>query len=125
MCKVWKIVGNLMGQVIVIPGNLDNEHKEESVPPKAAIDNACQLVATYRGKLHFQIYELKGNDDYKKKDTINLRREIIANGINDFNFTPQRDSVTRIKFIEAGEDEEPTHLRIYMIVDGRDFYSDV
>ena len=53
---------------------------------------------------------------------INLRREIIANGINDFNFTPQRDSVREIKFL--GGDQE-THLRIYMVVDGVEFISDV
>ncbi len=111
-----------MGNVLVIPGNLDNEHKEDSVVPKATIDNTCKYVATYRGKLHFQIYELKGQEDFRKKDTINLRREIIACGINDFNFTPMRDSVTKMKFLG---DEEPSHLRIYMVIDGQDYFSDV
>ena len=55
---------------------------------------------------------------------INLRREIIANGINDFNYTPGRDKVREIKFLydEAGVE---THLRVYMIVDGTNFISDV
>jgi hypothetical protein len=53
------------------------------------------------------------------QSVVNLRREIIANSINDFNFTPQRDRVTRLRFL-GGEDHEPTHLRIYMVVDGKD-----
>ena len=115
MCKVWKIVNNLMGTVTVIPGSQDNEHKEDSVLPVATVDNNCSLVATYKGKLHFQIYKLGEGDNFKKQDTINLRREIIANGINDFNFTPQRDKVTKLCFL--GE-ERSTHLRIFMVVDG-------
>ena len=54
---------------------------------------------------------------------MNLRREIIANGISTFNFTPQRDKVTRMKFI--GDQEEPTVLRIFMLIDGNDQISDV
>lgn len=63
-------------------------------------------------------------DEFRKKDTINLRREVIANGINDFNFTPQRDKVLRMRFM-ADEEENTTHLRIYMHVNGEDSYSDV
>ena len=36
----------------------------------------------------FQIYELRDQETFHKKDTIHLRREVIANGINDFDFTP-------------------------------------
>ena len=53
MCKVWKVVNNLMGKVIEIPGNIDDEFKEDIVAPVAAIDNNCDLVAIYRGKLNF------------------------------------------------------------------------
>lgn len=43
-----------------------------------------------------------------------------------FNFTPQRDRVTRMKFYgNASPEDEPTHLRIYMHVDGNDLVSDV
>ncbi len=33
-----------------------------------------------------------------------------------------RDSVTKMKFLG---DDEPSHLRIYMIIDGQDYFSDV
>ena len=53
---------------------------------------------------------------------VNLRREIIANGINDFNYTPQRDEVTKIKFLGG---DNVNYLRIYMKVDGQPMISDV
>ena len=56
---------------------------------------------------------------------INLRREVIANSINDFNFTPQRDKVLRMRFLHDEEEGHATHLRIFMNVDGEDAYSDV
>ena len=120
--KVWKVVHNMVGAIVSIPGNLEDEHREEKVPPLAIVNNKGTLVVTYRGKLQFHVYELKDQDSYQKKDSINLRREIIANGINDFNYTPQRDAVREIKFL-GGNDE--THLRVYMKVDGVDFISDV
>ena len=46
---------------------------------------------------------------------INLRREVIANGIDNFGFSPGRDIVKEIKFVGG---DEPTHLRIFMLVDG-------
>ena len=77
-----------MGSYMVFPGSLDSEFTEESVNPVACCDNSATLVAIYKGKLHFQIYEIPNQEEYKKKDMINLRREVIANNINDFNFTP-------------------------------------
>lgn len=87
MCRVWRIVGNLLGGVLTIPANIDAEYKEEGVKPIAAIDNKCELVCIYRGKLMFQIYELREQESFRKKDNVHLRKELIANGFNDFNFT--------------------------------------
>ena len=126
VCKVWRIVNNLMGTHCVIPGNLDSDTTEETVAPVATVSDNGGLVALYRGKLHFQIYQIPNAEEYKKQDTINLRREIIANGVSTFNFTPQRDRVTKMKFYgNATPEDEPTHLRIYMHVDGNDQISDV
>ena len=122
LTKVWKVVNCLLGGIINIPGNLEDEYKEEKVLPLACVNNHGTLAATYRGKLNFSIYELKDQETFLKKDTINLRREIIANGILDFPFTPGRDIVRKIKFI--GGDQE-THLRVYMIVNGKEFVSNV
>ena len=124
LTKIWKVVHNLLGNIVSIPGDLVNEFKEDNVAPLACVNNKGTLVVTYRGKLHFHVYELKGVDHetYKKKESINLRREIVANGNPDFPFTPNRDLVRRIKF-DGGE--EGTHLRIYMVVDGKDFISDI
>ena len=41
ICKVWKIVGNLVGLQVTIPGSIDEEHYEEGVPALAVIDNNC------------------------------------------------------------------------------------
>lgn len=51
-----------------------------------------------------------------------MRREIMANGVMDFNFTPGRDSVTKIKFLGGDED---THLRVYLTVEGKTYISDI
>ena len=59
MCRLWRVMGNLMGGLCTIPANLDAEHKEDSVKPLAITDNKCQLVCLYRGKLMFQIYEIR------------------------------------------------------------------
>ena len=56
LCKVWKIVQNLLGVVVSIPGDLEPELTEENVLPVAAINNKCSLVAVYRGKLNFVLY---------------------------------------------------------------------
>ena len=52
ICKVWRIVNNLMGTHCKIPGNID-PNTEETVSPVAAVSNGGNLVAIYRGKLHF------------------------------------------------------------------------
>lgn len=136
LTKIWKVVHNLIGIIVTIPGNIEDEHKEEKVHPLVCVNNHGTLAVTYRGKLHFHVYNLiakgdEGNvagqkkaeaDSFVKKESINLRREIIANGVNDFNFTPVRDQVSKIKLIGG---DEATHLRIYMQVDGREFVSDV
>lgn len=56
MTKIWKIVSNLLGVVVTIESSHDVEHKDENALPLACIDNACSLVAVYRGKLNFVLY---------------------------------------------------------------------
>ena len=58
MCKVWRIHKHLMGSYMIFPGGLDSEYTEDSVNPVACCDNQARLVAIYKGKLHFQIYEV-------------------------------------------------------------------
>lgn len=122
LCKVWKIVQNLLGVACSIPGNLEPDLVEEGVLPVAAINNKCTVVAIYRGKLNFVLYEINEQESFKKKDTINLRREIIANGYDEFNYTPGRDRVTEIRFIGG---DSPSHLRVYMMIEDKSFVSDV
>lgn len=57
-CKIWKVNANLIGCKITIPGALDEEQKEDKVLPLATVNNKCTLVALYRGKLMFSIYEI-------------------------------------------------------------------
>ena len=73
------------------------------------MNNKCTLAAIYRGKLLFHIYEIIDQETFKKKDMINLRREVIANGVDNFGFQPGRDVVKQIKFLGG---DSPTHLRI-------------
>ena len=56
LTRVWKVVHNLLGAQVNIPGNIEDEHKEEKVPPLGCVNNKGTLVATYRGKLQFHIY---------------------------------------------------------------------
>jgi len=85
------------------------------VKPLATVDNKCTLTCVYRGKLMFQLYELRDQESFRKKDTFHLRRELIANGCNDFDFTTGRDSVNQLRFVGG---DNPTHLKVYMTVHG-------
>ena len=91
MCKVWRIINTVVSSYLVIPGTSDSEYKENGVKALACCDNKASTVAIYRGKLQFSIYTVTGQDEFSKKDTINLKRELIAAGISNFNFNPQRD----------------------------------
>lgn len=122
LLKIWKVAQKSLGCIITMPGDLDKQSVEEKVLPRATINNKGTLLVSYVGKLHLHLYEIKDHESYQKKDTINLRREIIANGVVDFNYTPGRDSVRSFRFL--GGDNE-THLRVYMVIDGEDFISDV
>ena len=46
----------------------------------------------------------------------------MANGVIDFDYTPQRDSVQKIKFLGR---EKATHLRVYLTVNGQKHVSDI
>ena len=65
----------------------------------------------------FTIYEIINKDDFRKKDSVNLKRELQANGVNNFDFVMGRDSVHRIKIVGG---DRPTHLRVYLTVNGKD-----
>lgn len=122
ICRVWRMAGNLIGAQCTIPAKLDEEHIEESAKPIAVVDNKCTMVAIYRGKMMFQIYEIRDMETFRKKDTIHLRKELITAGVNDFDFTPSRDSVNSLRFV-GGDDA--THLKIYMTVRGEEYMSTV
>lgn len=76
-----------MTSYVVVPGNLDSEYSEDGVNALACCDNKAQLIAIYKGKLHFSIYDVPNPEEHKKRDTINLRRELVAAGISSFNFS--------------------------------------
>lgn len=57
-------VGGAIGVRVKIPGNLEDEFKEEKVDPIACVNNSGTLVVTYRGKLTFHFYKCKTEDDY-------------------------------------------------------------
>jgi len=58
-CKVWKLVQNRMSKTIEISGSTNDENREPNVPTLAAIDKQCTTAAIYRGKLQFNLYELR------------------------------------------------------------------
>ena len=99
MCKVWRIYNTLVSSYVVIPGNVDSEYTENGVNALACCDIKAETVAIYRGKLHFSLYTVTGEGEYNNKSTINLKRELVAAGVNDFNFAAQRDQVLRIRLI--------------------------
>ena len=86
----------------------------------AAVDNMCKNAIIYRGKCKFHVYEISDQENFRKKDTIDLRRELIAVGINDFDFTPGRDVIQRIRFIGG---DNPTHFKIYMQMHGNEYFT--
>ena len=64
ICKVWRIVNNLMGTHCVIPANLDSDTTEDTVAPVATVCDSGELVALYRGKLHIQIYQIPNPEEF-------------------------------------------------------------
>ena len=42
----------------------------------AAIDGLGEIAVTYRGEMHFNTYELRDQNSYHKKTSIDLRSEL-------------------------------------------------
>ena len=59
VCKVWKFTQNRLTKIIDIPGSTNDENREQNVNTLAALNRACTTAAIYRGKLQFNLYELR------------------------------------------------------------------
>ena len=112
--KVWKVLQNIMGSFLTVPQKDVNDKDDEVSKPLCAIDNKAELVIIYRGGLEFNLYKIHDRSEYTKKDSINIRKEILANGHEGmFEFAASRDSVDDVLFV-GGDD--PTQFRVYMTV---------
>ena len=118
VCKVWKFVQNRLSKIIEIPGSTNDENREQNVQTLAAMNKACTAAAIYRGKLQFNLYELRDEDNYQKKQTIDLVSLLNKSRVEGFQFVPQRDQIYKLKFVGG---DAPSHLRIYMIIGGEKF----
>ena len=103
-----------MGSFMTVPQKDVNDKDDEVSKPLCAIDNKAELVIIYRGGLEFNLYKIHDRNEYTKTDSINIRKEILANGYEGmFEFAASRDSVDDVLFI-GGDD--PTQFRVYMTV---------
>lgn len=67
ICKVWKFTQNQLIKIIDIPGSTNDENREQNVNTLAAINRACSGAAIYRGKLQFNLYDLRDEESFQKK----------------------------------------------------------
>lgn len=111
-----------MGSFLTIPQKDAADKDDEVSKPLCCIDNSGEIIIIYRGGLEFNIYIIHDRNSYSKKDTINLRKEILANGHEGmFEFAATRDSVDDVTFLG----ENPTHFRVYLTVQGVHFFATV
>lgn len=59
-------------KIIDIPGSSNDENREQNVKTLAALNRTCSAAAIYRGKLQFNLYELRDEVSFQKKQTIDL-----------------------------------------------------
>lgn len=110
-----------MSKVIEIPGSTNDENREQNVATLATINRQCTMAAIYRGKLQFNLYELRDHERFQKREAIDLVSVLNRSRVVGFKFVPQRDQVYKLKFLGG---DEPTHLRIYMTINGEKFIAD-
>lgn len=102
-----------MGSFLTVPQKDVSDKDDDISKPLAAIDNDGSVIIIYRGGLEFNLYTVHDRSEYSKKDTINLRKEILANGHEGmFEFAASRDSVDDVAFLG----DNPTHFRVYLTV---------
>lgn len=70
--------------------------------------------------MKFAKYEIRGKNDFSKKDVINLTKEIRANGNPGFSLAAF-DVVNEIRFMAA----EATHLRVILSKQQDHFFIDI
>ena len=120
--KVWKVLQNIMGSFMTVPQKDVSDKDDEVSRPLCAIDNLGENIIIYRGGLEFNLYQIHDRNEYSKKDTVNLRKEILANGHEGtFEFAASRDSVDDVAFLG----DQPTHFRVYLTVQGVHFFATV
>ena len=111
-----------MGSFLTVPQKDVSDKDDDISKPLAAVDNEGALVIIYRGGLEFNLYTVHDRSEFSKKDTINLRKEIMANGHEGmFEFAASRDSVDDVAFLG----DNPTHFRVYLTVQGVHFFATV
>ena len=100
-CKLWKLGANLIGEVIMIP--FEGEVKEDMYDDEfhCCPSNSGQNVVVMRGSFTLDVYIIdEENEKFEKKDTINIKREILAGGNPGFNFVWRKDIVHDLKFFD-------------------------
>ena len=94
--------------------------KEVNVAALATLDSKGTMVAVYRGKSQINLYELRDGSSFHKKNTFNLGQSVNSPDFSDYD--SQRDQIEKLRFIGG---ETPTHLRVYLRINGKAYISDV
>lgn len=94
--KGWKINGSIAGTYVTI----DDGVEFNPVRPLVAISNDGTTLIVYRGELVFTIYSIEVTTGiYKKKDSIDVLREVRATVRADFNMLSD-DTVVDLRFMK-------------------------
>lgn len=100
-CKLWRVGANLFGEVLMIPFEGAKDLDEEDEHFHCCASNSGNMVVVLRGSFSLEVYLVDAEGEkFDKKDTINLKREILANGNPGFDFKWKKDEVYDIRFLD-------------------------
>lgn len=100
-CKLWRVGLNLIGEVLMIPFEVEVRENAYDDEYHCCAANSGKLVIAMRGAFLLEVYTIDAdNETFEKTDTINLKREILANGNPGFDFKWKKDIVHDLRFTD-------------------------
>ena len=79
-------------------------------------------MIVHRANLFLNVYDVQNRSEATLRESIDLHKEISANGQGSFSFNPRSDQILGLKLLEP---EQPSMLRVSMLIQGEHHFADV
>ena len=125
---MWKVVNSIYGCYVTIPAESDKVHPnglpahQDEINLVATANNEASLVIVHRANLFLNVYDVQNRSEATLRESIDLHKEISANGQGSFSFNPRSDQILGLKLLEP---EQPSMLRVSMLIQGEHHFADV